>query len=69
MSNSIAGNYLISHYDYEEFNNNEKLSDNNNLQNIYNYINLFVNKSWTLKKYELASFIQWEICSKSNQKD
>ena len=69
LSNSVVGNYLINHYDYEELNKNEELSDNNNLQNIYNFINIFVNKSWTLKKYEFASYILREIYSNRNQKD
>ena len=63
ISNSIIGNYLINHYDYEE------PDDNNNLQNIYNFINIFVNKTWTLKQYEFASFIINSICSSQNEKD
>ena len=63
LSNSIIGNYNINHHDYEE------IDDNNNLENIYNFINLFVNKVWTIKKYEFASFIINLIISNNNIKE
>ena len=61
ISNSVVGNYIISHEDYEEIN------DNNDLQNIKNFINLFVNKSWTLKQYEFSSNIINSICLSHNK--
>ena len=63
LSNSIIGNYNINHHDYEE------IDDNNNLENIYNFINLFVNKVWTIKQYEFASFIINLIISNNNVKE
>ena len=60
LSNSIIGNYIINHHDYEE------IDDNNNLENIYNFINLFINKTWTLKQYEFASYIINLISSSNN---
>ena len=56
-SNSIVGNYIINHKDYEEE------DGDNNLENVYKFINFFVNKSWTLKQYEFASYIIGNICS------
>ena len=63
LSNSIIGNYLIFHEDYEEIN------DNNNLQIIKNFINLFVNKSWTLKQYEFASYVINSISINRNKNE
>jgi len=63
LSNSVVGNYLINHYDYEE------PIDNNNLQNIYNFINAFINKSWSLKQYEFASYIFDKICQNQQQNE
>ena len=60
---SIIGNYIINHRDLEEKN------DNNNLDNIYNFINLFVNKSWTMKQYEFASSIIERICKTKSEQD
>ena len=61
-SNSIIGNYIINHKDLEE-------DDNINLNEIYRFINLFVDKSWTLKQYEFASYILEKICLNKNEKD
>ena len=60
-SNSIIGNYIINHKDLEED------GDNNNLNSIYNFINLFVNKTWTLKQYETASIIIENIINTKNE--
>ena len=51
FSYSIVGNYIINHKDLEEEN------DNNNLYIIYKFINLFINKTWTIKQYNFASNI------------
>ena len=56
LSNSIIGNYIIYHYYYED------KDDNNNLQNIYKLIDTFVNKTWTLKQYEFASYVIDSLC-------
>ena len=61
LSNSVIGNYPTNHYDYEESN------DNNNLQIIYNFINMFMNKSWTLNQYKFASYIIEKICSNNSE--
>ena len=60
-SSSIIGNYIINHQDLEEKN------DNNNLDNIYSFINLFVNKTWSLKQYKFASSIIDLICSTKSE--
>ena len=62
-SSSIIGNYIINHQDLEEKN------DNNNLDNIYSFINLFVNKTWSLKQYKFASSIIDLICSTKSEQN
>ena len=60
-SNSIIGNYIINHKDLEED------GDNNNLNDVYNFITFFVNKIWTLKQYEFASAIIEDIINTKNE--
>ena len=60
-SNSIIGNYIINHKDLEED------GDNNNLKDIYNFINFFVNKTWTLKQYEFVLGIIDDIINSKNE--
>ena len=64
LSDSIIGNYRINHYYYEE-----DKDDNNNLQNIYKLIDTFVNKSWSLKQYEIASSLIDTICKNNNDSE
>ena len=60
-SNSIIGNYIINHKDLGED------GDNNNLKDIYNFINFFVNKTWTLKQYEFVAGIIDDIINSKNE--
>ena len=62
-SYSIVGNYIINHKDLEEEN------DNNNLDSIYKFINLFVNKNWTVKQYNFASNIIEKICNSKSENE
>ena len=61
-SNSIVGNYIINHKDFEEENDN-------NLTDIYEFIKLFINKSWSIYQYECTSKIIETICSKQDTRN
>ena len=62
-SYSIIGNYIINHKDLEEEN------DNNDLDKIYNFINFFVNKSWSIKQSDFTEEIIDNICSSKAEND